>query len=72
MAKNYYAVLEVTSGATEDEIRTSYRHIAKKFHPDRYAGSSKIFQEIWEAFELGNTGGRRRHGNHINNRFVRS
>ena len=71
MTKNYYAIPNVTSGATEDEIRASYLHLANEFHLDRYAGSSKIFQEIWEAYGLGNTGGRRQYGNHINNQFVR-
>ena len=30
MAKNYYAILDVTPGATADEIRASYRHLAKE------------------------------------------
>ena len=60
MAKNYFAILDVTSSATLDEIRTSYRRLAKEFHPDHYTGSSEIFQEIQEAYSvLGNDEQRR-------------
>lgn len=60
MAKSYYAILGISSNATEDEIRSAYRRLAKEFHPDHYEGSSKIFREIQEAYGvLGNA--RRRH-----------
>ncbi|MCB0074789.1 MAG: DnaJ domain-containing protein, partial [Caldilineaceae bacterium] len=32
--KNYYAILEVDPGATENEIRKSYRVLVRKYHPD--------------------------------------
>ncbi len=31
---NYYAVLDLSENATEDDIRKAYRRLAKKFHPD--------------------------------------
>ena len=66
MAKNYYAILDATPGATADEIMASYRHLTKKYHPDHYAGSSEIFQEIQQAYSLlGNTGRRRQYEKHI-------
>lgn len=34
MAKNPYIVLGVTETATDEEIRTAYRRLAKKYHPD--------------------------------------
>ena len=66
MSKNYYAILDVTPGATEDEIRVSYRQLAKEFHPDHYDGSNEIFHEIQEAYSvLGNTERRRQYEKHI-------
>ena len=60
MAKSYFAILGISSGATADEIRSAYRRLAKEFHPDRYEGGSERFQDIQEAYSvLGNS--RRRH-----------
>jgi DnaJ-class molecular chaperone len=60
MAKSYFAILGISSGATEDEIRSAYRRLAKEYHPDLYAGGNERFQDIQEAYSvLGNR--RRRH-----------
>ena len=60
MAKSYFAILGISSGATGDEIRSAYRRLAKEFHPDHYPGGSERFQEVQEAYSvLGNS--RRRH-----------
>ncbi|MEG2882867.1 MAG: DnaJ domain-containing protein, partial [Christensenella sp.] len=34
---NPYEVLGVSQNATEDEIKTAYRGLVKKYHPDRFA-----------------------------------
>ena len=34
MAKNYYEILEVQTNATIEEIKTSYKKLVKKYHPD--------------------------------------
>jgi DnaJ-class molecular chaperone len=60
MAKSYFAILGISSGATADEIRSAYRRLAKEFHPDRYEGGSERFRDIQEAYSvLGNTRRRR-------------
>jgi len=33
-AKDYYKVLNLTSSATPEEIKKSYKELAKKYHPD--------------------------------------
>ncbi len=60
MAKSYFAILGISSGATADEVRSAYRRLVKEFHPDHYAGGSKKFQDIQEAYSvLGNSRKRR-------------
>jgi curved DNA-binding protein CbpA len=54
MPKDYYAILGVTPLAGPDEIRRSYRRLAKQCHPDRHgsdASASLRFQEVKEAYE---------------------
>src|SRR5919206_671620 len=50
-----YKVLEVSREATPDEIRRSYRRLARKYHPDANPGDKKAedrFKEIQHAYEL--------------------
>ena len=53
--RDYYEVLEVTRTATEQEIKSSYRRLALKFHPDRNPGdkaSEDKFKEAAEAYAV--------------------
>ncbi|MGD0276586.1 MAG: DnaJ domain-containing protein [Syntrophales bacterium] len=52
MAKNYYAILEISPSAKANEVRASYRRLVKEFHPDHYSGRSEIFQQIHEAYSV--------------------
>ena len=49
MAKrDYYEVLGLQKGASQDEIKRAYRNLAKKYHPDinKDAGAEEKFKEI--------------------------
>lgn len=53
-AKDYYRILGVACGATEEEIKSAYRKMAKKYHPDAHPGNRECeqkFREINEAYD---------------------
>lgn len=52
--KNYYHILGVEKTATAEEIKTAFRKLSKKFHPDVNAGDQFFadrFKEIQEAYD---------------------
>lgn len=54
MAKSYYDILGVSKDASESEIKSAYRKLAKKYHPDLNPGDQQAaekFKEINEAYE---------------------
>ena len=54
MAKrDYYEVLGLSKGASQDEIKRAYRQLAKKYHPDinKEPGAEEKFKEINEAYD---------------------
>ncbi len=50
MAKDYYSILGVAKGATQDELKKAYRKLAHTHHPDKAGGDEAKFKEINEAY----------------------
>jgi molecular chaperone DnaJ len=53
--RDYYEVLGVAKGASADEIKSAYRKLAMKYHPDRNPDNPEAkekFTEISEAYEV--------------------
>lgn len=53
--KDYYKILGVDRKASADEIRSTYRKLAMKYHPDKNQGDKKAedkFKEINEAYQV--------------------
>ncbi len=54
MAKSFYEILGVDKNATADEIKSAYRKLARKYHPDLHPGDEEAankFKEISEAYD---------------------
>ena len=52
--RDYYEVLGVQKGASQDEIKKAFRRLARQYHPDvnREDGAEGMFKEINEAYEV--------------------
>jgi curved DNA-binding protein len=50
--KDYYNILGVSRSATEKEIRSAYRKLAREYHPDVNPGAEDKFKDINEAYEV--------------------
>lgn len=53
--KDYYKILELDKKASADEVKKSYRRLAKKYHPDKNPNNKvaeEKFKEVSEAYEV--------------------
>jgi molecular chaperone DnaJ len=58
MPKDYYSILGVKKGATEDDIKKSFRRLAHEHHPDK-GGDPAKFKDINEAYQVLSDGKKR-------------
>ncbi|MEK7553504.1 MAG: DnaJ C-terminal domain-containing protein [Patescibacteria group bacterium] len=49
---DYYKILGINKGASDEEIKKSFRKLAHQYHPDKKGGDEKKFKEIAEAYAI--------------------
>jgi len=54
MGKDYYKILSLSKGSSDDDIKKAYRKLALKYHPDKNKepGAEEKFKEVAEAYEI--------------------
>ncbi len=67
--KNYYSILGVTPDSSDAEIKSAYRKLARKFHPDVNPYGTERFKDITEAYEILSDAKKRMHYDTLNGFF---
>lgn len=61
---NYYEILGISKDATQSEVKSAYRKMSKKYHPDMEGGDDEKFKKVNEAYSvLGDEGKRSQYDN---------
>lgn len=50
--KDYYQILGIERTASEDDIKSAFRKLAQKYHPDKKGGDEAKFKEVSEAYAV--------------------
>ncbi|MDO8514103.1 MAG: molecular chaperone DnaJ [bacterium] len=50
--KNYYDLLGIAKAANDEEIKSAFRKLAHKYHPDKKGGNEAKFKEVSEAYAV--------------------
>ena len=50
--KDYYSILGVDRGISQDDLKKVYKRLSKKHHPDKKGGDEERFKEISEAYNI--------------------
>ncbi len=50
LRKDYYQILGISKDATDDQIKTAYRELAKKYHPDVLVGKTEAYEPNVDKF----------------------
>ena len=64
---DYYKTLNLNKNSSHEEIKISYKQLAKQHHPDKKGGTTEKFQEIQIAYETLSDENKRREYDNINN-----
>lgn len=52
MSKDYYNILGISKGASDDDVKKAFRRLAHQYHPDKQGGNEAKFKEINEAYQV--------------------
>ncbi len=52
MSKDYYKILGVDRGASQEDVKKAFRKLAHQYHPDKTGGDEEKFKEINEAYQV--------------------
>lgn len=52
MGKDYYKILGIEKGASQEEVKKAFRKKAHEYHPDKATGNEAKFKEINEAYQV--------------------